>query len=99
MTQIVYLPGQDPGRVRYETQRARSLADSRCDAILRVIADEYRDGVTPRELSVRMWRSGRTNTPRNVKAAVASLRYRRLLVWDDCTQSLRLPPETNLSGD
>lgn len=63
MTQIVYLPGQDPGRVRYETQRARSLADSRCDAILRVIADEYRDGVTPRELSVRMWRSGRTNTP------------------------------------
>lgn len=66
-----------------------SLDLKRREHILRVITEEYPDGVTPAELRARMQRSGRAYTLSVVQYTVATLRRQRLVKWDDETRTLR----------
>lgn len=61
----------------------------RREHILRVIREEYPDGVTPVELCARMQRNSRHYPLSVVRYIVAALRRQRLVKWDDDTQTLR----------
>lgn len=66
-----------------------SQAEEQREHILRVIREEYPDGVTPAELRARMARSSRRYTLSVVQYTVATLRRQRLVKWDDDTRTLR----------
>ncbi|WP_225075216.1 hypothetical protein [Streptomyces sp. CoT10] len=75
--------------MEWAREQARKRRQARAEHILRTIRVEYPGGVTLRDLWWRMYCNGRSYTPRNVKAAVATLRRQRLLSWDEEARTLR----------
>lgn len=65
-----------------------SQAEKQREHILRIITEEYPNGVMPTELRARMQHSGRAYTLGVVQAAVASLRAQRRVVWNDDSHTL-----------